>query len=296
MATNPPPPFAVFHMSKTNFVVARLKAGQNPGEAPAYVGSIPAPRTHARNWRAGRRCKRPRHDRVFEGGPMSEKRSKSKRTPMGAARRWVDDLIADPGEGCRIDWPYHCVQTRGGPYPMIWHEGTSTTVSRLVCEAFHGPPAPGEVARHGSCHDSMCLQPIHLSWGSQIDNTIDTIRDGTWRGVVMGSAILSEKQVLEIVVAIDSGERIRQIADRYNVSDSTIYDIRKGKRWNWLTRRVPVDPKAFRQAFAEVTEDAADRVQQGLSVVQPFETSCRSESVAERVCRALTAADQAAKS
>jgi hypothetical protein len=37
MTTNPPPPFAVFHMSKANFVVARLKAGQNPGEAPAFV-------------------------------------------------------------------------------------------------------------------------------------------------------------------------------------------------------------------------------------------------------------------
>ena len=37
MTTNTSPPFAVFHMSKTNFVVARLKAGQNPGEAPAFV-------------------------------------------------------------------------------------------------------------------------------------------------------------------------------------------------------------------------------------------------------------------
>lgn len=39
MATKPtpPPPFVVAHMAKTAFHVLRLKNGQAPGGAPAYV-------------------------------------------------------------------------------------------------------------------------------------------------------------------------------------------------------------------------------------------------------------------
>ena len=42
-------------------------------------------------------------------------------------------------------------------------------VARLVCEAFHGPPKPGQVCMHLN-EDSRDNRPENLRWGSQKEN------------------------------------------------------------------------------------------------------------------------------
>jgi group I intron endonuclease len=46
---------------------------------------------------------------------------------------------------------------------------------------------------------------------------------------------LTEKDVLDIVKILVSGEKVYKIAKDYNVASSTICKIRDGQRWQWLT-------------------------------------------------------------
>lgn len=161
-------------------------------------------------------------------------------TPRGAAQQWLDELIAEPGEGCRSDWPFSTCVSGRSRYPVISRGRRPVGVSRIVCEHFHGaPPVVGDVVRHGPCHDSMCLQPAHLAWGSQVDNALDTIRDGTWKPMLTAAAKLTETQVLEIVDLLDRGLMPSDITPRYVVSQKAIERIRSGRSWNWLTNRRP---------------------------------------------------------
>lgn len=49
-------------------------------------------------------------------------------------------------------------------------------------------------------------------------------------------AILTEEQVLEIDAALKAGTATqRELAQRYGVSDSTIFGIKTGQAWQWLT-------------------------------------------------------------
>lgn len=49
-------------------------------------------------------------------------------------------------------------------------------------------------------------------------------------------AILSEEQVLEIDGALKAGTATqRELARRYGVSDATIFGIKTGQTWQWLT-------------------------------------------------------------
>lgn len=49
-------------------------------------------------------------------------------------------------------------------------------------------------------------------------------------------ALLAEEQVKEIDAALKAGTATqRELAQRYGVSDSTIYGIKTGLNWQWLT-------------------------------------------------------------
>lgn len=46
---------------------------------------------------------------------------------------------------------------------------TTTKVARLICEAFNGPPQPGQVCMHLD-EDSRNNRPDNLRWGTQKEN------------------------------------------------------------------------------------------------------------------------------
>lgn len=54
-------------------------------------------------------------------------------------------------------------------------------VSRLVCEAFNGPPFPGALCRHLNDNPSD-NRSKNLAWGTAQDNTDDAIRNGRQLG------------------------------------------------------------------------------------------------------------------
>lgn len=80
---------------------------------------------------------------------------------------------------------YFCVQAAG----------KQRKVSRLVCEAYHGP-APS--ATHHAAHlnsDSFDNRPNNLAWKIPAENCLDIINKGSLAGEKHPRAKLSEKQV-----------------------------------------------------------------------------------------------------
>jgi len=94
------------------------------------------------------------------------------------------------------------------------------------------------------CDNKKCCNPDHLYLGTALQNTKDAIERGLFpngpnkkKGKVGSKNIkakLNENDVLDIKKLIVNNEKTRDIAERYNVSKSTILSIRKGKTWTHL--------------------------------------------------------------
>lgn len=115
--------------------------------------------------------------------------------------------------------------------------GESTLTLRrhqIVLETFGGARPEGHVVRHldgdpGNDH------PSNLAWGTQKENTQDTVAHGkTTKGEKNKMAKLSESEVLDIKGRLASGESGGAICKDYGVSWSTICDIKTGRTWGWL--------------------------------------------------------------
>lgn len=91
------------------------------------------------------------------------------------------------------------------------------------------------IVRH-KCR-GKCVNPSHLELGTQKDNGLDMIRDGTSnRGEKHIFAKLTDEQVLEIKQRLQDYYRglSVELAKEYNVSYTTISEIKNDKRWSWL--------------------------------------------------------------
>lgn len=79
------------------------------------------------------------------------------------------------------------------------------------------------------CHKRQCINPDHLYTGTQKQNVQDQFDAGTFvYGENSVSAILTESAVREIRT---SGESTRSLADKFNVSYYTVWDVRKLRSW-----------------------------------------------------------------
>jgi DNA-binding CsgD family transcriptional regulator len=78
-----------------------------------------------------------------------------------------------------------------------------------------------------------CINPKHLRWGTREENRRDAQEHGIVpKGEAINTAKLTEQQVLSIV----DDKRIQtEIAKQYNISTRTIWSIKSGEKWGWLT-------------------------------------------------------------
>jgi len=107
---------------------------------------------------------------------------------------------------------------------------------RIVYELTHSKIPEGLVVRH-KCR-GKCVNPSHLEVGTIAENCADMIRDGTLlRGEKNGFARLTEDQVRDIKARLRDYERgmVKSLADEYGVAYQTIYGIKSGKNWSWVT-------------------------------------------------------------
>ena len=84
-----------------------------------------------------------------------------------------------------------------------------------------------------TCDNRLCVNPDHFFLGTTQDNTNDRIKKKrSAKGEMIASSILTEELVIDI---INSNEKHKILAKKYNVSTYTISDIKLRKTWKHIT-------------------------------------------------------------
>ena len=105
---------------------------------------------------------------------------------------------------------------------------------QIVLETFKGPRPEGCVGRHLD-GDPSNDSPGNLIWGTQKENMQDAVGHGTTtKGSKNARAKLTEADVTTIKERLASGESGRALGQEFNMSESTMCDIKKGRTWCWL--------------------------------------------------------------
>lgn len=105
-----------------------------------------------------------------------------------------------------------------GSYGMLCGKGAHVISYTLSV----GEVPPGHCVRH-SCNIKLCVNPKHLSVGTQKDNLLDQIAAGNRK------AFLTPEQITEIKILRDSGLPVATVAAMFdNISTSYVYKIADG--------------------------------------------------------------------
>ena len=141
----------------------------------------------------------------------------------------VDD--EDTGE-CLI-WPFTIHKTTG--YGSAKRDGRTIGAHRLMCILANGePPFPEAEAAH-TCGrgKSGCVHPRHLEWTTRAVNHSHKVLHGTDnRGEKHYNTTLTDEQVLKIAA---DPRPASKVAPEYRTTEKTVYNIRSGVSWSWLT-------------------------------------------------------------
>lgn len=141
-------------------------------------------------------------------------------------------VVPYEGDECLI-WP-HSKNDDG--YGIVRWNGKTSLVCRILCEITTNQPGDGYESAH-SCGNGMqgCVNKKHLSWKTSAENTADKFTHGTvLRGEDNPPAKLTNEQALEIF-SHPKTISASKLASQYGVSKTTIFNIRAGLRWGWLT-------------------------------------------------------------
>lgn len=131
-------------------------------------------------------------------------------------------------------WEWTGAPDRNG-YGRLNIDGVPVLAHRISWELHNGKITSAEHVLH-KCDNPKCVRPRHLFLGDQAANNADMIakkrfRPGVSKGEMHGCAKLTDAQALEIR---KSAERGVDLAARYGVTTTTIYDIKNGKIWRHL--------------------------------------------------------------
>jgi hypothetical protein len=111
---------------------------------------------------------------------------------------------------------------------------TRRVLSRIVLEAFLGPPPPGMQGCHndGDVRNN-CLS--NLRWDTPAANEADKLRHGTRpRGARHHQAKLTEGDVREIRRLRLCGLTFQEIGRRFGITRTTACEIFHRRTWSWL--------------------------------------------------------------
>lgn len=142
--------------------------------------------------------------------------------------------------------------TDGSGYCQASLQGVFVKAHRLAFVIAYGEIDSGKVVCH-KCDNPVCSRPSHLFQGAYLDNTQDAVskkrmalgkRNGAYTkphkvrvGILNGRAVLSEKQVIEIMDLWNGGVKNKyELARRYNVTDHAIRRIVTGVGWKNVLR------------------------------------------------------------
>lgn len=162
---------------------------------------------------------------------MSQFRTIPNLTPLDLARIWSGVAYQRRVHTC---WLWRRAVSRHGYGIIRLHDGKTYTVSRLVAHLFLGKAPNNRLACH-RCDNPPCCNPRHLFYGSMRDNLLDAAAKGrtsTQRHPKFGTDNNASKLNWEIVAIIrNSVKSSRVLASQFEVSPTTIKDIRTWRTW-----------------------------------------------------------------
>lgn len=157
-------------------------------------------------------------------------------TTPSPAKDWIEAHKDFDGDECLI-WPFYRSPKDGYGRIHRLGDGPITTTSRFMLEATQGPPPSDEHEAAHSCGQGHkgCVNPRHLYWATPSKNQMDRVEHGTSnRGAQQWKAKLTDDDVRAIRRSLGA-ESQASIAARYDVDPSVISDIKRGKKWGWLS-------------------------------------------------------------
>ena len=154
---------------------------------------------------------------------------KFKRCPNGAPFQFLVEHKDRRSDQC-LEFPF---SRNVHGYGQVSKPGFPKGAHRVMCILVYGRPPFRRAEVAHSCRNKICVNPLHLRWATAAENNEDRARHGT---IPLGSAVPGSKLTEADVRAIRaSSESNKTLAQRYNVSPQTVWKIRTGHAWCWLT-------------------------------------------------------------
>ena len=135
----------------------------------------------------------------------------------GEDQLWLKSALSNRSRiECWLDWPF---SWNGKNYPSITNGSRSEPVCRVVLklEGYEPENDENNNALH-KCGDSRCINPSHLYWGSDRENSLDMIRHGN------SQAKISDQNIRDMFY-LDAP--IKEIAEKFGVNRSYVSFVRK---------------------------------------------------------------------
>lgn len=160
-------------------------------------------------------------------------RGKGEKPKRPAQERFWEKVDKSGGPDSCWNWTASLDKRGYGQFGV--RRGVMKISSRLAYEFTNGP-VPQNLHVCHTCDNPACCNPAHLWLGTAADNTADMMakgRDGHGQlsGELNPRAKLTENDVRAIKKRLTAGERIRNVARDYDVTESLIGQIKRKRIW-----------------------------------------------------------------
>lgn len=145
---------------------------------------------------------------------------------LSLKERFMEKIIIDPDTNC---WIWQASFSTTG-YGQIRINKKTRKAHQVAYELFVGERDKKLDLCH-SCNNRKCCNPRHLRQDTQTSNSIDMVKIKSHP-----IQILTVEDVIEIKKQLRNTYygQIKDLAKNYNVTLTTICDIKKGRSWSWL--------------------------------------------------------------
>ena len=142
--------------------------------------------------------------------------------------RFLDKVAPPDANGCHL---WTAFTNKG--YGFFWYSGRNVRAHRYAAGMVDWPP---EIVTRHICNVRSCVNPEHLTFGSNADNSSDMVKAGRQaKGTDQGLSKLTEEQVIEIRSRYaDGGVTHRSLAAEYGVTHPLIGQIIRRQIWAHL--------------------------------------------------------------
>ena len=149
---------------------------------------------------------------------------------MNDKERFYAKTERDPKTGC-LEWTGALDQDG---YGVFWIDGKTQRAHRYAFQIAHGSIGESDVLLH-LCDNPKCVEPTHLSIGSQSDNLTDMKDKGrAAKGSDNANTKLTENDIPIIRRLANMGFTPTKIATRFEVDAAAIKDVLTGRTWSHI--------------------------------------------------------------